>query len=223
MIRRPILSNVVVVVLIVIASACGTDENTPVADPPPATAPAETSGLSFQLPVAPLDADDIGPDALADLGPTIDPDRFGDGVWVWCADLELNPNDDAPREAGVFAAIGDIFFTGEGAGWALELSAEEFQADETVPFPSAAWDLSLFMVDLHDLTGIPREFASKEEESTGSITLTAIPCQGGGDKLSFTVDGRIGAETNPGFRSAAGISGSFTGTVGDPPPGWEPS
>jgi len=46
----------------------------------------------------------------------------------------------------------------------------------------------------------------------------ALPCGDNGNELAFTVQGALGAETNPGFSSAVTMSGSVrVSETGTPP------
>lgn len=220
----------IVLVLAVVAGACGSSdagqssesrdssenvEESPVAsneDPPPTV----TGGFTVVLPEAPEGEVDGASTGVPGL--VLEPERVTGEIYVWCDDLTLNPRDDAPIEAGVVAAQGDVFTTGQGAGWYVEFSAEEFSPGDSVELPSPAWDLDFFYVAaVPETSPVVWEFSSKEEESFGTLTLHEIPCQDDGDTLRFSIEGGIGSEKNPGYIAWAEITGDFTGEITGPP------
>lgn len=205
--RHRHLATIAALVVALVVAACGA-EDAPQGD--------TTSGFTVVLPEAP--DGEIGPESTGVPGPTLSPDRIAGDAYVWCDELDLNPNEDAPDEVGVWA-VQRAAGPGEGGPfWLLVVSAERFAAGDVVPLPSGSWELVFFyLADVADVSPTVWEFNSDQEESFGTLTLHEMPCQGNGDTLRFTIDGGIGSERNPGYIAWADISGGFTGSITGPP------
>ncbi len=171
---------------------------------------AELFGLAFQLPGLPDDPTATQP--VASEGNPVDLARLNTNeTWLWCDDRDGN---------GLFATaiVGDIWKTNEGAGVLMGVSSE--LAPGTYPLPSSAEEFVVFLVDMHGEAGIPTEYSSNEQESFGEVTIESVPCGEGGDTLSFTIDGGLGAETNPGFAAAVRVAGEVEIVQNGQPPDW---
>lgn len=223
--RRALLT-----VLALAAVACsGDDDSAPDGDETASsvetTAPVETAtdadadadgtplperfDLTFTLPAPPDDLD--VPEPVFVPGETVDPARINtDAQWLWCDETEGTPI--------VTLAIGDVWQTGEGAGVAIEINPLSVGGGNDLALPTLPSDVVVFFLDIHDIVGLPQEYSSVQEESFGTITVDAVPCVGQGDVLDLTIDGALGAETNPGFISATLIEGGVRLGVTGPPP-----
>jgi len=165
--------------------------------------------LNFVLPGLPEDVD--APQPVASVGEPVDPARLNtDEIWLWCED----------RGDATFgtAILGDIWKTEQGAGVLIQINAALLPG--TYELPSPQDELVLFLVDLHGDPDLATEYSSSEEESWGSVTIESVPCGDDNADLAFTVDGAIGAETNPGFISATEVTGSLRIAETGEPPDW---
>ena len=190
------------------ASADGaTEPEEPVAAEPL----ADEFDLAIVLPAPPDDLDVSEPVYVP--GEPLDPTRLDTTQrWLWC--------DESQGAPVARLAVGDVWLAGEGVGVSVQVNVLTLTAGTEVELPSDFDDLSFFFVDTtQDDPLVPREYGSNEEESSGTLTLDALPCRGEGDVLAVSIDGAIGAETNPGYIAAATVNGRVQMTVTGPPAG----
>ncbi len=193
-------------------SADSTVASEPAADDTsePDGAVADAFDLSIVFPAPPADLDVADPVGVP--GEPLDPARLDtDQRWLWCDEAEGLP---VAR-----LAVGDVWLAGEGVGISVQVNVLSFAAGAEVPLPSVFGELTFFVVDTTEDPLVPSEYSSNEEESSGAVTFEAMPCRGEGDVLALTVDGALGAETDPGYRAAAQVSGTMRMTVTGPPAG----
>lgn len=164
--------------------------------------------LEFVLPGFPDDPN--VPEPVASRGETVDPDHLNtDAIWLWCGGQS--------SEALATLIAGDIWQTFEGAGFIVEVSST-IEIGEVYELPRSTYDFVVFLVDLHGIEGIPEEYSSAEEESYGTVVFESLPCSADSNELAFTINGALGAETNPGFTSAVTVDGTLrVAETGEPP------
>lgn len=195
----------IVVLCVAAASGCSSSDQDSTTDNQPAIAEPGTQGAARLL-VTRSDGTEVPMPALA--------------PYVWCGAFSEGTVDIATEAIHIYLWPGlDPGFEGDPAGWIIRAVLDDIELGEPVRLPTPGVDLSDIPptspgVDIFAVADL-NDFASSAASSSGALVFESVPCAGGDETVSFSIDVVLGAEdVGP---ESIGIEGVFSGSLNEPP------